>query len=36
MTYGLGVLETALKYAMAKRDMGYSKIFNPEGKRIVT
>jgi glycosyltransferase involved in cell wall biosynthesis len=34
MTYGLGVLETAAKYAMAKRGMGHFKIFNPQGKRI--
>jgi len=34
VTYGIGVLETALKYAMAKRDMGQFKIFNPNGKKL--
>ncbi len=34
VTYGLGVMETALKYAMAKRGMGHFKIFNPQGKRL--
>ena len=32
--YGIGVLETALKYAMAKRGMGHFKIFNPSGKKL--
>ena len=34
VTYGIGVLETALKYAMAKRGMGHFKIFNPNGKKL--
>ena len=34
VTYGIGVLETAIKYAMAKRGMGHFKIFNPNGKKI--
>ena len=28
MTYGMGVMQTAMKYAFAKRDMGHFKIFN--------
>ncbi len=36
VTYGLGVMETALKYALAKRRMGHFKIFNPNGKRLET
>ena len=34
ITYGLGVIQTALKYAMAKQGIGHFKIFNPQGKRI--
>ncbi len=34
VTYGMGVMETALKYAMAKRGMGHFEIFNPQGKRL--
>ncbi|MBT5471976.1 MAG: glycosyltransferase family 2 protein [Nitrospina sp.] len=34
VTYGMGVLRTSLKYAMAKRDMGHFKIFNPTGKKL--
>ena len=34
VTYGIGVLETALKYAIAKRGMGHYKIFNPNGKKL--
>jgi glycosyltransferase involved in cell wall biosynthesis len=34
ITYGLGVMETALKYAVAKRGMGHFKIFNPNGKKL--
>ena len=34
VTYGIGVLETALKYAMAKRGIGQFKIFNPNGKKL--
>ncbi len=34
MTYGMGVLQTAMKYACAKRSMGHFKIFNPHGKRL--
>jgi len=34
VTYGLGVIQTALKYAMAKQGIGHFKIFNPQGKRI--
>ena len=36
MTYGMGVMQTAVKYAMAKRGMGHFKIFNPQGKRLET
>ena len=36
VTYGLGVMQTALKYAMAKRGLGHSKIFNPKGKRLTS
>jgi glycosyltransferase involved in cell wall biosynthesis len=36
ITYGLGVMETAMKYAMAKRGMGHFKIFNPNGNKIDT
>jgi hypothetical protein len=34
VTYGMGVMETALKYACAKRGMGHFKIFNPNGKKL--
>ena len=36
VTYGLGVMQTAMKYAMARRGMGHFKIFNPNGKRLET
>ena len=34
MTYGMGVMQTAMKYAFAKRDMGHFKIFNSNGKKL--
>ena len=34
VTYGLGVMQTALKYALAKRGMAHFKIFNPNGKKL--
>ena len=34
MTYGMGVMQTAMKYALAKRDMGHFKIFNSNGKKL--
>ena len=34
VTYGLGVMQTAFKYAMAKRGLGHFKIFNPKGKSL--
>ena len=34
VTYGLGVLQTATKYFLAKRGLGHFKIFNPKGKRL--
>jgi hypothetical protein len=34
VTYGLRVIETSIKYAMAKRGMGHFKVFNPYGKRL--
>ena len=34
VTYGLGVMQTAMKYAMAKRGLGHFGIFNPHGKRL--
>jgi glycosyltransferase involved in cell wall biosynthesis len=34
LTYGLGVLETAMKYALAKRGFGHFKIFNPKGRNL--
>ncbi|MBL79334.1 MAG: glycosyl transferase family 2, partial [Nitrosomonadaceae bacterium] len=34
MTYGMGVMKTAMKYAFAKRDMGHFKIFNSNGKKL--
>lgn len=36
VTYGVGVMETALKYAMAKRGIGHFNIFNPNGKKLPT
>ena len=36
VTYGLGVMKTALKYAMAKRGISHFNIFNPSGKRLST
>jgi glycosyltransferase involved in cell wall biosynthesis len=35
ITYGIGVMQTAMKYAMAKRGMGHFRIFNPNGKKLV-
>ena len=34
VTYGLGVMQTAMKYAIARRDMGHFRIFNPNGKKL--
>ena len=34
MTYGMGVMQTAMKYAFAKRDMGHFTILNPKGKKL--
>jgi glycosyltransferase involved in cell wall biosynthesis len=34
VTYGMGVMQTAMKYAMARRGMGHFKIFNPNGKKL--
>jgi glycosyltransferase involved in cell wall biosynthesis len=34
ITYGMGVMETAMKYAMARRGMGHFRIFNPNGKKL--
>ncbi len=34
VTYGMGVMQTALKYAMAKRGLGHFRIFNSSGKKI--
>ncbi len=36
VTYGIGVMETSLKYAMAKRGIGHFNIFNPNGKKLST
>ena len=33
--YGIRVIETAMNYALAKRGIGNSKIFNPNGKRLI-
>lgn len=35
VSYGLGVLQTSLKYAMAKRGIGHFKIFNPNGRKLL-
>ena len=35
VTYGIGVIKTALKYALAKRGVGHFKIFNANGKRLI-
>ena len=32
--YGLGVIQTAFKYAMAKQGIGHFKIFNPHGRKL--
>jgi glycosyltransferase involved in cell wall biosynthesis len=32
--YGLGVMQTAMKYGMARRGMGHFRIFNPNGKKL--
>jgi glycosyltransferase involved in cell wall biosynthesis len=34
ITYGIGVIQTAMKYAMARRGMGHFRIFNPHGKKL--
>jgi glycosyltransferase involved in cell wall biosynthesis len=34
VTYGMGVIQTAIKYAMARRGMGHFRIFNPNGKKL--
>ena len=34
VTYGMGVMQTAIKYAMARRGMGHFRIFNPNGKKL--
>jgi glycosyltransferase involved in cell wall biosynthesis len=34
VTYGMGVMKTALKYAMSKRGISHFNIFNPNGKRL--
>jgi len=34
ITYGMGVMQTAMKYAMARRGMGHFRIFNPNGKKL--
>ena len=36
VTYGLGVMQTAMKYAMARRGIGHFRIFNPNGKKLET
>ena len=36
VTYGLGVMQTAFKYAIAKRGLGHFKIFNPQGNRLAS
>ena len=35
VTYGIGVIKTALKYVLAKRGIGHFKIFNANGKRLI-
>ena len=34
VTYGMGVMQTAMKYAMTRRGMGHFRIFNPNGKKL--
>ena len=34
VTYGMGVMQTAMKYSMARRGMGHFRIFNPNGKKL--
>ena len=34
VTYGMGVMQTAMKYAMARHGMGHFRIFNPNGKKL--
>ena len=36
VTYGLGVMQTAFKYAIAKRGLGHFKIFNTKGNRLAS
>lgn len=35
VSYGFGVVQTSLKYAMAKRGIGHFKIFNPNGRKLL-
>ena len=35
VTYGIGVINTALNYFLAKRGIGHFKIFNANGKRLI-
>jgi len=35
VTYGIGVIKTALNYFLAKRGIGHFKIFNANGKRLI-
>jgi len=34
VTYGIGVLQTAMKYFFSKRGYKYYQIFNPDGKKL--
>ncbi len=34
VTYGIGVLQTAVKYFLSKRDYKRHNIFNPNGKKL--
>ena len=35
VTYGIGVIKTALNYFLAKRGIGHFKIFNANGKKLI-
>ena len=35
ITYGIGVINTALNYFLAKRGIGHFKIFNANGKKLI-
>jgi glycosyltransferase involved in cell wall biosynthesis len=35
VTYGIGVINTALNYFLAKRGIGHFKIFNANGKKLI-